>query len=156
MILVPERRFDVDDVCARVKNRHESGRTFSIIVVAEGALPVDDEAVASLHQGTDAFGHARLGGIAVQLEGEIEERTGYETRMTILGHVQRGGTPTAYDRVLATRFGVAAVDAVSEGQTGKMVALSGTEIVLESLEEAVAAPKLLSDEFFETATVFFG
>ena len=104
----------------------------------------------------DAFGHARLGGIAVQLEGEIEERTGYETRMTILGHVQRGGTPTAYDRVLATRFGVAAVDAVSAGETGKMVALSGTEIVLEGLEEAVAAPKLLSDEFFETATVFFG
>ncbi len=156
VILVPERRFDVEQVCDRVRRRHESGSTFSIVVVAEGALPIDDSTVQSLHQGTDAFGHARLGGIAVHLEQEIERRTGYETRMTILGHVQRGGTPLAYDRVLGTRFGVAAVDAVSDGATGKMVALKGTEIVLESLEEAVAEPKLLSDELFETATVFFG
>ena len=156
VILVPERRFDVDDVCERVRRRHEAGYTFSIVVVAEGALPVDESAVESLHQGTDAFGHARLGGIAVHLEREIEARTGYETRMTILGHVQRGGTPLAYDRVLATRFGVAAVDAVGRGEFGQMVALRGTEIVLVPLAEALAEPKLLDPAFFETAEVFFG
>jgi 6-phosphofructokinase 1 len=156
VILVPERPFDIEEVCDALRRRHARGRTFSIVVVSEGAMFAGGEGASTAGVTVDAFGHARLGGIAVQLEGEIEERTGYETRMTILGHVQRGGTPTAYDRVLATRFGVAAVDAVSAGETGKMVALSGTEIVLEGLEEAVAAPKLLSDEFFETATVFFG
>jgi 6-phosphofructokinase 1 len=156
VILVPERRFDVEDVCDRVRRRHESGSTFSIIVVAEGALPVDDSAVKSLHQGTDAFGHARLGGIAVHLEQEIERRTGYETRMTILGHVQRGGTPLAYDRVLGTRFGVAAIDAADEGDFGRMVALRATEIVRIPLAEALAEPKLLDPAFFETAEVFFG
>ncbi|HEV2811643.1 MAG TPA: ATP-dependent 6-phosphofructokinase, partial [Solirubrobacteraceae bacterium] len=156
VILVPERRFDVEEVCDRVRSRHDSGKTFSIVVVAEGALPKDEDSVRSLHQGTDAFGHARLGGIAVHLEQEIEKRTGYETRMTILGHVQRGGTPLAYDRVLATRFGVAAIDAVTNGDLGQMVALRGTEIVLVPLGEALAEPKLLDDAFFETAEVFFG
>jgi 6-phosphofructokinase 1 len=156
VILVPEKPFDIEEVCDALRRRHARGRTFSIVVVSEGAMPAGGDGASTSGVTVDAFGHARLGGIAVQLEGQIEERTGYETRMTILGHVQRGGTPTAYDRVLATRFGVAAVDAVSAGQTGKMVALSGTEIVLQGLEEAVAAPKLLSDEFFETATVFFG
>ena len=156
VILVPERRFDIDEVCERVRRRHASGRTFSIIVVAEGALPADEETVASLHQGTDAFGHARLGGIAVHLEREIERRTGFETRMTILGHVQRGGTPLAYDRVLATRFGVAAIEAADRGDFGKMVALRGPEIVVVPLTEAVAEPKLLDPAFFETAEVFFG
>ena len=157
VILVPERRFDIDEVCARVRSRHDSGKTFSIVVVAEGALPVDESAVASLHSGgTDAFGHARLGGIAVHLEREIEERTGYETRMTILGHVQRGGTPLAYDRVLATRFGVEAVQAAHDGDFGKMVALRGTEIVRVPLADALAEPKLLDPAFFETAEVFFG
>ena len=156
VILVPERRFDVEDVCDRVRRRHESGRTFSIVVVAEGALPSDDETVASLHQGTDQFGHARLGGIAVHLEQEIEKRTGFETRMTILGHIQRGGTPLAYDRVLATRFGVAAIEAADRGDYGNMVALRGTEIVVVPLAEALAEPKLLDDAFFETAEVFFG
>ncbi len=156
VILVPERRFDVDEVCDRVRRRHESGRTFSIVVVAEGALPVDEGAVQSLHEGTDAFGHVRLGGIAVQLEKEIEERTGYETRMTILGHVQRGGTPVAYDRVLGTRFGVAAIDAVRERAFGTMVALRGTAIERVALDEALAEPKLLDPELYETAEVFFG
>ncbi len=104
----------------------------------------------------DAFGHERLGGIAVMLEKEIESRTGYETRMTILGHVQRGGTPNAYDRVLATRFGVRAVEAVSEGAFGTMVALHGTDIVLADLRMAVAEPKLLDPVLYETAEVFFG
>ncbi len=156
VILVPERRFDVEEVCNRVRRRHESGRTFSIVVVAEGALPKDDESVTTLHEGTDAFGHARLGGIAVHLEQEIERRTGYETRMTILGHVQRGGTPLAYDRVLATRFGVAAIETADRGDFGNMVALRGTEIVVVPLAEALAEPKLLDPAFFETAEVFFG
>jgi 6-phosphofructokinase 1 len=104
----------------------------------------------------DAFGHARLGGVAVSLSAEIEARTGYETRYTILGHVQRGGTPTAFDRVLATRFGVAAMDAVFEGQFGHMVALRANEIVLLPINDAVKAHKLLDPRLFELASVFFG
>ena len=98
----------------------------------------------------------RLGGIAAWLENEIEARTGFETRMVVLGHVQRGGTPTAYDRVLATRYGVEAVDALTRGESGVMVALRGTEILTIPLEEALAAPKLLDPELFATAAVFFG
>ena len=155
VVLVPERPFDVEEVCERLRRRQASGRTFSIVVVAEGAVPSDGSAHAHGDQ-TDAFGHARLGGIAVELEHEIEQRTGFETRMTILGHVQRGGTPLAYDRVLGTRFGVAAIDAASAGDFGKMVALRGTEIELVSLAEALAEPKLLDPRLFETAEVFFG
>jgi len=154
-ILVPERPFDIDEVCEHIRRRHADGRSFSIVVVAEGATPQDGD-IQSTHEQTDAFGHARLGGIAVALEGEIERRTGYETRMTILGHVQRGGTPNAYDRVLATRFGVAAVDAASEGRFGLMTALRGTEIELVPLDEALREPKLLDPKLFATAEVFFG
>ena len=156
VILVPERPFDVADVCQRLRRRHGAGPTFSIVVVSEGAVPAEGAEATSLHQGTDAFGHARLGGIAVHLEQEIEKRTGFETRMTILGHVQRGGTPNAYDRVLATRFGVAAIDAVHNGRFGTMVALRGTDIIEAPIEEALAEPKLLDPELFETAEVFFG
>jgi ATP-dependent phosphofructokinase / diphosphate-dependent phosphofructokinase len=156
VILVPERPFDIDEVCDRIKRRHASGRTFSIIVVSEGAVPRDGSGITISADKKDAFGHARLGGIAVELEGEIEERTGFETRMTILGHVQRGGTPTAYDRVLATRFGVKAVEAADRGAWGTMVSLRGTDIVLVPLEEAVAEPKLLDDDLYDTAEVFFG
>jgi 6-phosphofructokinase 1 len=154
-ILVPERPFDIDEVCAHIRRRHETGKTFSIVVVAEGATPRDGQ-IQSTHEQTDAFGHVRLGGIAVMLEGEIERRTGYETRMTILGHVQRGGTPVAYDRVLGTRFGVAAIDAANEGRFGMMAALRGTEIELVPLDEALREPKLLDPKLFETAEVFFG
>ena len=156
VILVPERPFDIEAVCDRIRHRHETGRTFSIVVVSEGAVPAEGDAATSLHQGTDAFGHARLGGIAVHLEGEIERRTGFETRMTILGHVQRGGSPVAYDRVLGTRFGVAAVDAVTEGDFGMMVALRGTDIERVSLDAALDEPKLLDDGLYRTAEVFFG
>ena len=156
-ILVPERPFDIDEVCMRLRRRHERGRSFSIVVVAEGATPREgalqtreDDAA------TDAFGHARLGGIGVTLEGEIERRTGYETRVTILGHVQRGGTPVAFDRVLATRFGVAAMDAVARGRFGTMVGLRGAEIVEVALEEALREPKLLDPGLYETAELFFG
>jgi 6-phosphofructokinase 1 len=153
-ILVPERPFDVEEVCDRLRRRHAGGRTFSIVVVAEGAQHAGGELGG--RGDTDAFGHARLGGIAVELEREIEQRTGFETRMTILGHVQRGGTPTAYDRVLATRFGVAAMEAVVHGRFGQMVALRGSEIELVALERALAEPKLLDPALYETAEIFFG
>jgi phosphofructokinase-like protein len=156
VILVPERPFDIDEVCARIQRRHTHGSTFSIVVVAEGATPADGNVVSEFAGTTDAFGHVRLGGIAVELEKAIEERTGYESRMTILGHVQRGGTPVAYDRVLGTRFGVAAIDAATDGDFGRMVALRGTEIVRVPLEDALAAPKLLDPALYETAEVFFG
>ena len=156
VILVPEREFDVDEVCERIKRRHARGTTFSIVVVSEGATPRDGSGITTAGAKTDAFGHARLGGIAVELEREIEERTGFETRMTILGHVQRGGTPTAYDRVLATRFGVNAVAAADRGEFGTMVSLRGTDIVLAPLADAVAEPKLLDDDLYDTAEVFFG
>src|SRR3954453_13240805 len=108
-ILVPERPFDIEEVCEHLRRRQRGGRTVSIVVVAEGATPKDGDFMSGYQQ-TEAFGHVRLGGIAVTLEKEIEERTGFETRMTILGHIQRGGTPVAYDRVLGTRFGVEAID----------------------------------------------
>src|SRR6476646_7999510 len=145
VILVPERPFDIAEVCESIRRRHAGGRTFSIVVVSEGASPADGSGISTSGGKTDAFGHHRLGGIGVELEREIEERTGYETRMTILGHVQRGGTPPAYDRVLATRFGVKAVAAADRGEGGTMVSLRGTDIVLVALAEAVAEPKLLDD-----------
>ncbi len=159
-ILVPERPFDIDEVCMRLRRRHERGRSFSIVVVSEGATPregtlqirADDADYAP----TDAFGHARLGGIGVTLEGEIERRTGYETRVTILGHVQRGGSPVAFDRVLATRFGVAAMEAVAGERFGTMVGLRGAEIVEVALEDALREPKLLDPGLYETAELFFG
>jgi len=156
LILVPERPFDIDEVCASLRRRHDSGPTFSIVVVAEGATFRGGAPSALAGEAGDAFGHARLGGIGVALEREIEARTGFETRTTILGHVQRGGTPSAYDRVLATRFGVAAMDAVAAGRFGRMVALRGTEIVEVALAEALRQPKLLDPGLYETAEVFFG
>jgi phosphofructokinase-like protein len=155
-ILVPERPFDIEQVVAHLRRRHERGRSFSIVVVSEGATPRSGEEQTRPDTATDAFGHARLGGIGVTLEGEIERRTGFETRVTILGHVQRGGTPVAYDRVLATRFGVAAMDAAAAGRFGVMVALRGTDIVEVELEEALREPKLLDPGLYETAELFFG
>jgi 6-phosphofructokinase 1 len=156
VILVPERPFDIEQVCDHIRRRHGNGRTFSIVVVSEGATPREGTLSTAGTGQLDAFGHERLGGIAVMLEGEIERRTGYETRMTILGHVQRGGTPTAFDRVLATRFGVAAAEAVTAGHSGVMVALRGTDIVEVPISEALGAPKTLDDKFFADAEVFFG
>jgi ATP-dependent phosphofructokinase / diphosphate-dependent phosphofructokinase len=155
-ILVPERPFDIEEIAARLRRRHERGHSFSIVVVAEGATPA--EGTLQIHPGTatDAFGHVRLGGIGVTLETEIERRTGFETRVTILGHVQRGGTPVAFDRVLATRFGVAAMEAAAAGRFGTMVGLRGTEIVEVALQDALRAPKLLDPALYETAQLFFG
>ena len=154
-ILVPEKDFDIDEVCEYLRRRHARGRYFSIVVVAEGAKP--KEGTQALQTGEkDAFGHVRLGGIGVMLEKEIENRTGFETRATVLGHVQRGGTPTAFDRVLATRFGIAAVDAVHDRDYGKMVALQGNDIVRVPLSDAVGTLKTLDPELYATAEVFFG
>ena len=154
-ILVPERPFDIDDVCEHITHRHKRGHKFSIVVVAEGAKSTDGE--EAVQEGnTDAFGHPRLGGIGVSLEHEIEKRTGFETRVTILGHIQRGGTPTAFDRVLATRFGIAAIDSAHEEDYGMMVALQGTKVVRVPLADAVGELKTLDPELFEVAEVFFG
>src|SRR4030088_1603188 len=155
-ILVPERPFSVDEVVAHLRRRHERGPNFSIVVGAEGATPRDGTLDAQHETSTDAFGHARLGGIGVTLERELERRTGYESRVTILGHVQRGGTPVAYDRVLATRFGVAAMDAAAAARSGTMVGLRGTDIVEVQLEDALREPKLLDPALYETAQLFFG
>jgi phosphofructokinase-like protein len=155
-ILVPERPFDIEQVVAHLRRRHERGRSFSIVVVAEGATPREGTLQTRAGAATDAFGHARLGGIGVTLEQEIEQRTGYESRVTILGHVQRGGTPVAYDRVLATRFGVAAMDAVAAGRFGVMVGARASEIVEVALDDALREPKLLDPQLYETAELFFG
>jgi 6-phosphofructokinase 1 len=154
-IIVPERPFDIDAVVAHLRRRHDRGPNFSIVVVAEGATPREGT-LETQAQTTDAFGHERLGGIGVLLEGEIEQRTGFETRVTILGHVQRGGTPVAFDRVLATRLGVAAMDAAAGGRFGVMVGVRGTEMVEVGLEEALREPKLLDPGLYETAELFFG
>ncbi|MFP5254307.1 MAG: 6-phosphofructokinase [Acidimicrobiia bacterium] len=153
--LIPEQPFDIEAVCDAIRHRHEEGRRLaSIVVVSEGATP--KEGTMQLQSGDlDAFGHVRLGGIGTVLASEIEERTGFETRVTTLGHVQRGGTPTAFDRVLATRFGVAAIEAVHDGAWGTMVALQGGRIVRVSLEEAVGSLKLVEPDLYDVARVFF-
>ena len=155
-ILVPEEPFDIDAIAARLRGRHDRGRYASLVVVAEGAVPV--AGTMEVQSGElDPFGHVRLGGIANRVATGIEERTGFETRVTILGHVQRGGTPTAFDRILATRFGVAAIDAVHRGATGQMVALQAGEIVLVPLAEAVGTPKTVDPDLYHgVAEVFFG
>ena len=155
-ILVPERPFDIDAVVEHLRRRHARGPSFSIVVAAEGATTREGSLQTLAGTGTDAFGHARLGGIGMTLEGEIERRTGFETRATILGHVQRGGTPVAFDRVLATRFGVSAMEAVSAGRSGVMVGLHAGDIVEVELEQALREPKLLDPKLYETAELFFG
>jgi phosphofructokinase-like protein len=155
VILIPEHPFDIEEVCRLIRRRHSRGRFFSIVVVAEGALPKEGS-METVEADEDEFGHARLGGIGQRLEQEIEERTGYESRATVLGHIQRGGTPTAFDRVLATRLGVAAIDAANEGSWGVMPALRGTRIELVALSEAVAELRTVSPEDYAAAEVFFG
>jgi ATP-dependent phosphofructokinase / diphosphate-dependent phosphofructokinase len=154
VILIPEQEFDLDKVCDYIVRRFESQYS-PIVVVAEGALPKGGMPEAD-GAPTDAFGHVRLGGIANWLEGEIEHRTGHEARATVLGHVQRGGTPTAFDRVLATRFGLHAIDAAQEGQWGKMTALRSTDIELVDLSEAIAELKTVPESLYREAEIFFG
>jgi ATP-dependent phosphofructokinase / diphosphate-dependent phosphofructokinase len=155
VILIPERPFDLDEVCRLLDRRHARGRNFSIVVVAEGAMPADGEAAMAARE-TDEFGHPRLGGIGNWLQREIESRTGFETRATVLGHIQRGGTPTASDRVLATRFGLAAIDAADEGRWGMMPALQGTRIELVPLAEAVAELRTVPLSDYEAFNALFG
>lgn len=152
--LVPERPFDLDDLCAALLRRHARGRYASIVVVAEGARP-GPGAFELAQPAVDAYGHERLGGVANLIAAEVEARTDLETRVTILGHVQRGGSPTAADRVLATRFGVAAIDAVHEGAWGTMVALHSGAIELVTLREATAHLKPVSSELLDVAQTFF-
>ncbi len=153
-ILIPERPFDIEEVCAFIEHRFASDYA-PIVVVAEGALPVEGT-LPRRHGEVDAFGHVRLSGIGNLLESEIAERTGKEARATVLGHVQRGGTPTPFDRVLATRFGLHAVDALHDGHFGQMVALHGTSIDLVSLSEATSELKVVPPELYAEAEVFFG
>ena len=154
-ILIPEEPFDVDEVAAKLKERHGKGRYASIVVVAEGAMP--KEGTISVASGkVDAFGHAQLGGIGQVVAEALEERTGFDTRVTVLGHIQRGGTPTAYDRVLATRFGLRAIGAVHEQAFGTMVALKGDVIDLVPLGEAVTEAKTVGPGLLDDAALFFG
>jgi ATP-dependent phosphofructokinase / diphosphate-dependent phosphofructokinase len=154
VVLIPERPFDIDAVVAHCQHRFDSGYS-PIVVVSEGAAPKEGDLVTSTGQ-TDAFGHVRLGGIGAALASVIEERTGREARAVVLGHVQRGGTPSPFDRVLATRFGLAAVDAIHDGQSGVMVALRGTDIVRVPLASATAQLKLVPVERYQEVEVFFG
>ncbi|MCM8770965.1 MAG: 6-phosphofructokinase [Candidatus Omnitrophica bacterium] len=154
-ILIPELPIDIDEVCNSIINRHKRGKTFSIIVVAEGAQ-FKEGSLITQEEKLDEFGHVRLGGIGERLAQEIEKRTGYETRVSVLGHIQRGGTPTAFDRILGTRFGVRAVELVLEKKFGRMVALSGNKIIDVPLENAVAALKTIDMELYAVAKVFFG
>ncbi len=155
VILIPEQPFDIGDVCRHLRHRHAQGHFFSIVVVAEGAIPKEGTLTEPRYE-RDQFGRAKLGGISAPIAEEIHRRTGFETRVTILGHVQRGGSPTATDRVLATRYGIAAIDLASQGRWGRMVALRGAEIVDVPLDDAVSELKLVPPELYELAEVFFG
>ncbi len=155
VILIPEIAFDIGEVCRLIERRHTRGRYFAIIVVAEGAMPAQGTMRVATGA-VDEFGHPRLGGIGQVLERELEERTGFETRTTVLGHIQRGGTPTAFDRVLATRLGLAAADAAHAGQWGMMTALRATEIELVALADAVAQVRRVPVEEYERYGVLFG
>jgi 6-phosphofructokinase 1 len=155
MILIPEIPVSIDQVCDVVRRRHDRGKNFSIIVVAEGARLQDDGGLQLQSERMDAFGHVRLGGIGATLADRIEERTGFESRYSVLGHIQRGGSPTAFDRFLASRFGVAAVDLAHRGGFGRMVAARGMKIVDVPLSEALGSLKTVNEEYYNLAKVFF-
>lgn len=159
VIMIPERDLTVEEACEAIQKRHDRGRDFSIVVVSEGARLISSEGISGLvvQSGeVDEFGHVRLGGIGNALSKEIEKRTGFETRTVVLGHVQRGGTPTAHDRILATRYGIKAADLIKLEKFGQMVALHGDEIIDVPLSEAVAELKQVRPEFWDIAKTFFG
>jgi ATP-dependent phosphofructokinase / diphosphate-dependent phosphofructokinase len=155
VILIPERPFNVDEVAATIKRRHDRGRFFSVVVVAEGATLANEgtsqSGTSTLTSAKDEFGHVRLGGIGNVLAQEIEHRTGFETRAVVLGHIQRGGSPTAFDRVLATRYGVGAIDLVHKGAFGQMVVLRGNHIASIPIAEAIAKTSFVSQELIDVA-----
>jgi len=157
-ILLPERPFDVDKVAESIRQRHERGRYFSIVVVAEGAKSAAESGNGSpilQDMGKDEFGHAKLGGIANILAREIEKRTGFETRAVVLGHIQRGGSPSAFDRVLATRYGLGAIDMVHREEFGCMAALRSNKIVSIPLKEAIAKNRTVDNEMIQIVDGLF-
>lgn len=154
VILIPEIPIDIDEVCDLIKRRHQRGKTFSIIVVAEGAK--FKEGMITQEEKLDEFGHVRLGGIGDAIAKEVEKRTSYETRVSVLGHIQRGGTPTAFDRILGTRFGVKAVELIKNKKFGRMVALSGNKTIDVGIKEAISTLKTVDMELYEISKVFFG
>ena len=157
VILIPEKPIDLKEVCDVIRSRNKQGRNFSIVVVAEGAkmkLGNEEEMVLS-SQKTDEFGHVRLGGIGEVLGRSIEDDTGFETRVTVLGHIQRGGNPTAYDRVLGTKFGVAAMDAAHAGKTGVLVALQGKDVVTTPLSIVSEGIKTVDENLYEMSKNFW-
>ena len=160
VILIPEQAITVEEACSQLVKRHDGGKDFSIVVVSEGYeltyASGERRLVGGEARESDQFGHVRLGGVGDALAHEIEERTGFETRVTVLGHVQRGGSPTPRDRVLATRFGLKAADLAHEGKFGRMAALHGDTIVDVSLEEATAELKTVPAEWYHVARAFFG
>jgi 6-phosphofructokinase 1 len=159
MILIPEQPVTVEQACVELRRRHERGKDFSIVVVSEGyelSYESGERRIVTQEAETDQFGHVRLGGVGQALAQDIEERTGYETRVTVLGHVQRGGSPTPRDRVLATRFGLEAADLVEQGRFGRMAALHGDEIVDVALEEATREIKRVPEGWYDVARAFFG
>ncbi len=159
VILIPEQPITVEQACGEIENRHARGKDFSIVVVSEGyelTYESGESRQVAQEAAVDQFGHIRLGGVGQELAREIEERTGFETRVTVLGHVQRGGSPTPRDRVLATRYGLKAADLVHEGKFGRMAALHGDRIVDVSLEEATAELKTVPPEWYDVARAFFG
>ena len=160
VILIPEQPITVEEACAELVRRHEGGKDFSIVVVSEGYQLTYESGerhlVAGAARGSDQFGHVVLGGVGDALARDIEERTGFETRVTVLGHVQRGGSPTPRDRVLATRFGLKAADLAHERRFGRMAALHGDTITDVSLEEATRELKTVPPHWYEVARAFFG
>ncbi len=155
VILIPEKSFDVDEVCEYIKSRQERGRYFSTIVVAEGTKPKGGEEIV-YGKGVDEFGHVRFGGVGYYIGREIEKRTNTETRVVVLGHIQRGGSPTAFDRILAIRYGITAIDLVHQEKYGCMVAIRGNEIVSVPLKDVVGKRKTVDMELYNMARVFFG
>jgi 6-phosphofructokinase 1 len=154
-ILIPERPFDLNEVCGYIKQRQKRGKNFSIIVVAEGAKPKGNKEMVC-NESADEFGHVRLGGVGHYVGNEIEKATGIETRVVVLGHLQRGGSPTPFDRILATRLGIGAIDLVHERKFGHMVALKGNNIVSVPLKDIIGKRKTVSLELYDMASVFFG
>ncbi|MEW6686593.1 MAG: 6-phosphofructokinase [Candidatus Edwardsbacteria bacterium] len=158
--MIPEKPFEIDEVCNVITRRHGRGKHFSVVVVAEGAKFAkgyeEEDGLIVQDSKPDAFGHMRLGGIGSVLAKEIEKRTGFETRVTSLSYLQRCGTPTAFDRILATRFGLTAVDLVKKSEFGKMVAIQGNRIIALNLDETVGKLKTVDLEIYSFAEVFLG
>jgi len=155
VILIPEKPFDTNEICSFIKRRQARGRNFSIIVVAEGTKPKGGAEIV-YSETVDEFGHIRFGGVGYYLGKEIEKRMDIETRVVVLGHLQRGGSPTAFDRILATQYGIAAIDLVHKGKFGYMVAFKGNRIVSVPLKDVVGKRKTVNLELYDIASVFFG